>query len=101
MIAFKVSVPQVQHSDRIVNQIQQNLTSAFDKLQQNQLLNTSTVGDIRESALTTAQFQSFYGFQWVLADGQSVIGSDFQHLTGLTVVPDKTGGDTNFFIRIN
>ncbi len=99
--ASKVSVPQVQHPDRIVNQIQQNLVTAFGQLQQNQLRNTSAVGDIRESSLAESQFQTFYGSEWILADGRSVIDSEFQRLTGSTTVPDKTGGDTNFYVRVN
>lgn len=102
VVSEKVSIPQIQHPDRVVNQIQQNFVTAFNALQRSLLNQTTAIGDIRESGLTVDQFQTFYGTtDWVLADGSSAIGSGYQRLTGNTTVPTKANGATNYFVRIN
>jgi len=57
------------------------------------LANSSTqLGDIIHSGLTEAQFQALRGNNWVLMNGQSIVGSDFAILTGITTLPDATTG---------
>ena len=46
------------------------------------------VGDIVTSMLTEAQFQSQRTAAWVLMDGASCVGSDYETLTGNATVPD-------------
>lgn len=53
--------------------------------------NTDTVGDVRISLLTEAQFQNINGTDWVLMDGQSSAGSAYETLTGNSTVPDAVG----------
>lgn len=49
------------------------------------------VGTIIHSMLTTAQFQTQYGTNWVLADGSSCTGTKYASVTGATTVPDMRG----------
>lgn len=49
------------------------------------------VGTILHSMLTLAQFQLISGPGWVLADGQSVSGSKYHAVTGLSIIPDMRG----------
>lgn len=46
------------------------------------------VGTIIHSMLTTTQFASEYGDNWVLADGRSVSGTKYALVTGLGTIPD-------------
>lgn len=55
------------------------------------LLNPSYVGDVRQSMLSEAQFQSENGNEWILCDGRDVTGSDYASVTGNTVLPDMRG----------
>ena len=52
---------------------------------------TFTVGDIKHSLLTTAQFQGLMGDCWVVMGGQDVSGSDYATLTGKNALPDASG----------
>jgi hypothetical protein len=59
------------------------------------LANAGTqLGDIVPSALTQAQFQSLRGNNWVQLAGQSIVGSDFALLTGITTLANMVNGDT-------
>lgn len=49
------------------------------------------IGDFRESMLTLIQFQAINGPGWVLANGQSCVGSYYEEITGNTTVPDARG----------
>ena len=49
------------------------------------------VGTIIHSMLTTTQFASEYGDNWVLADGRSVSGTKYALITGLGSIPDMRG----------
>lgn len=52
---------------------------------------SAAVGSIQASLLTEAEFQSIFGTGWVLARGQSVSGSKYTSLTGVSSVPDLRG----------
>lgn len=49
------------------------------------------VGTVIHSMLTTAQFASEYGDNWVLADGRSATGTRYAAVTGLSTIPDMRG----------
>lgn len=49
------------------------------------------VGTVVHSVLTLAQYQSLAGPGWILAEGQSIIGSTLHSLTGMTNAPDARG----------
>lgn len=55
------------------------------------LFNTPPIGSVMSSFLTELQFQAETDTTWILADGRSIIGSDFAGLTGLSVAPDLRG----------
>jgi hypothetical protein len=49
------------------------------------------LGDVKQSSLKPQEFYAENGTTWVLADGRSVIGSDWADLTLKTNVPDYRG----------
>ena len=49
------------------------------------------VGSIIDTMLSEAQFQASAGTGWVLSDGRSVVGSQYQITTGATTIPDLRG----------
>ena len=49
------------------------------------------LGDIQKSILDLATFQSLHGTEWVLCDGQNIVGSELGNLTGLATAPDMRG----------
>ena len=49
------------------------------------------IGEIRSAMLTESQFQTLNGTGWVLADGRSVAGSEYQTITGSSTIPDLRG----------
>lgn len=67
----------------------QSMGSAANWIQDNIIL--PPLGTVIESMLTEAQFQAAYGTGWVLCDGASCSGSDYETLTGKSTVPDARG----------
>lgn len=53
--------------------------------------NLGQVGDVKQSILTEAQFQSIHGSAWTLMDGKSVVGSQYETVTGNSTLPDARG----------
>lgn len=49
------------------------------------------LGDIVPAMLTEPEFQSYYGYNWVLCNGQSIAGSDLDTLASLPNAPDCRG----------
>lgn len=49
------------------------------------------VGTVIHSMLTSAQFSTQYGDNWVIADGRVVTGSLYHSVTGSTQIPDLRG----------
>ena len=58
-------------------------------------MQSTSIGQIKASMLTEAQFQSTAGTGWVLCDGRSVAGSEYESVTGNSTIPDLRGS----FIR--
>jgi hypothetical protein len=52
---------------------------------------SAPLGDIKQSMLTLAQFAAENLGDWVLADGQSCLGSAYASVTGNLIVPDMRG----------
>jgi hypothetical protein len=50
-----------------------------------------SIGEIKYSMLTLAQFQAEYDTTWVLANGANVAGSNYATVTGNTNIPDLRG----------
>lgn len=55
------------------------------------LTNIAPVGSVMTSFLDESTYQSQVGTGWILCDGRSVVGSQYQSLTGHTNVPDMRG----------
>jgi hypothetical protein len=53
--------------------------------------NAGQVGDVVDSVLDEATFQSVRGPGWTLMDGKSIVGSRLALLTGWTNLPDSRG----------
>lgn len=52
---------------------------------------TAQVGDVVQSMLTEAQFQAIRGTDWVLADGRTAAGTEYNSITGNANIPDMRG----------
>lgn len=52
---------------------------------------TAQVGDVVQSMLTEVQFQAQRDSTWVLMDGRSVTGSEYEAITGNSNLPDACG----------
>ena len=64
----------------------------FLPLQQQQtLINSGQIGDVKYSTLTEAQFQAEADSSWILCDGRSVSGSEYHLITGNVNIPDARG----------
>ena len=88
---------------RLFNQLQTNIINGIYKLQNGLDPVTSSIGDIQLSALSLSQFQDLRGPGWVLANGQSASGSQYQKITGKGTVPNQVSAFTGIspYIRIN
>jgi hypothetical protein len=69
-----------------IAQIENDISTNSDNI-----LIVMPVGSVVHSMLTEAQFQAENGFGWVLARGQSVVGSRYQTITGSPNAPDLRG----------
>lgn len=52
---------------------------------------SGTIGEVKASMMTLAQFQAQFGTNWVLADGSSATGTKYATITGSTTLPDCRG----------
>lgn len=59
------------------------------------------IGEVKLASLTLAQFQSIAGTNWILANGQSSVGTQYALLTKNNVVPTVTLAGVTTFIRVN
>lgn len=83
-------------TDSRLNTDESNISTLTTRL--NALVaNFLPVGSVMHSLLTEGQFQSimtdagFASGSWILADGRNVAGSIYEHLTGISTVPDMRG----------
>lgn len=52
---------------------------------------SGTIGEVKASMMTLAQFQAQFGTNWVLANGASATGTKYATITGNTTLPDCRG----------
>lgn len=107
MSANQTQIPAVKHDDDAINQIQQNVNKVFRNLN-NQITENQTsishmniLGEIKFASLTLAQFQMIAGPDWILANGQSSVGTAYAQLSGNLNVPTVTLAGTTAFIKVN
>lgn len=76
-----------------IAQIENDISTNANDISTNSdnILIVMPVGSVVHSMLTEAQFQAENGFGWVLARGQSVVGSRYQTITGSPNAPDLRG----------
>jgi hypothetical protein len=67
------------------------MNELIQKINQVELNQKNQIGVIQQALLTESQFQSLNGSCWVAMSGQSIAGSDYAILTGLTTLPNAQG----------
>jgi len=87
-IKKNIQVEETQYKSSVSESTMQKIGSSLNWVNQNSV---HVLGEIKQSMLTVAQFQAEIGTTWVLCNGQSATGSDYEALTGNSVVPDMRG----------
>ena len=85
----KIMIEEVRYRSAVSESTLTKIGAAINFLQDNA---STQIGDIQSSILTEAQFQSLRSTKWVLMDGRSVVGSDYETLTGISNIPDMVTG---------
>lgn len=107
MSANQRQLPVIQSQDNIVTQLQQNSNKVLRNLSNNidsiqiSINEMTIIGEVKFASLTLEQFQDIAGTNWVLANGQSSVGTEYALLTGNNTVPTVTLAGTTTFIRVN
>jgi len=103
----QVQIPYLQTPDNSLNQVQQNINKVLRNLN-NQIVSINDsveqleiIGEIKLANLTLSQFQSTAGTNWILANGQSSVGTAYAQLTGNQTVPNISVSGTTAFIKVN
>ncbi|SRR6266403_2023100 len=103
----QVQIPAIQTSNDALNQVQQNINKVLRNLNgQIQTLtldmdNLTIIGEVKFASLTLPQFQSQAGNNWILANGQSSVGTQYAILFKTNVVPNVSVSGITAFIRVN
>lgn len=107
MSANQRQIPIIQTTTPGITQIQQNsnkvlrnLSNQIDSIQTD--INQMTIlGEVKIASLTLSQFQAIAGTNWILANGQSSVGTNYETLTGNKTVPTVTLAGVTSFIKVN
>lgn len=106
-MANQVQIPVIQGAGAATTQVQTNTNKVFTNLNNqitsltSQINQTTIIGEVKLADLGVAQFQTQAGDNWVLANGQSSMGTAFSKLTGNNVVPTISIAGLMAFIRVN
>lgn len=106
MNANQTQIPIIQTGDQNT-QIQQNTNKVLRNLnnQVTALQNFTGmllgIGDVSFSALGLIQYQAIHGKTWILANGQSSVGTAYASFTGLLTVPTISVSGCNAYIKVN
>lgn len=85
-----ITVEETHYSAAVsADQLAQKLGELFNMLLQN--ADNYAIGSYCQSMLDETQFQAIKGSGWVLADGRSVTGSQYETITGNSNIPDARG----------
>ena len=84
-IKKNIQVEETQYKSSVSESTMQKIGSSLNWVNQNSV---HVLGEIKQSMLTVAQFQAEIGTTWVLCNGQTASGSDYEALTGNSNVPD-------------
>jgi len=106
MAGNQTQVPVIQ-SDQNTTQLQQNTNKVLRNLNnqivslQDEMNQTVIIGEVKFASLSLSQFQAVAGNNWILANGQSAVDTEYARLTGNTTVPTVTLAGVNTFIRVD
>jgi hypothetical protein len=105
--ANQTQIPSIQTPDNSLNQVQQNINKVFRNLN-NQLINLSgevndlmIIGEVKFAPLTLLQFQAQAGSDWIIANGQSAVGTQYALMFKVNVVPNISVSGLTAFIKVN
>lgn len=104
--ANQVQIPIIQTGDN-VTQVQQNTNKVLRNIynQVTSLISSTAqiqgIGDVILSPLNLIQFQNIHSDSWILANGQSSVGTKYQTLTGILTVPTISVAGTNAYIKVD
>lgn len=103
----QTQVPVIQTGTPSLTQVQQNANKVFRNINnqvvaiQSQVDQMTILGEIKLASLTLTQFQNIAGTNWILANGQSSVGTAYETLTGNKTVPTITVTGSTAFIKVN
>jgi hypothetical protein len=106
-MANQVNIPVIQNQVPGFVQAQQNINKVFNNIYgqltslQNSVSQIQSIGDVILSPLTLSQFQTNHGSDWIIANGQSSVGTGYETLTGNKTVPTVTVSGVTAFIKVN
>jgi hypothetical protein len=106
-MANQVQIPVIQNQDGALTQLQQNTNKVLRNLNnqivaaQISITQMTILGEIKLASLTLLQFQAIAGTDWILANGQSSVGTAYETLTGNKTVPTITIAGSTAFIKVN
>lgn len=107
MSGNQTAIPVIQTNVDSLTQVQQNTNKVLRNINNNIVslqedVNSMTiVGEVKLASLTLTQFQSVAGMNWILANGQSSVGTQYETITKNQVVPTITVTGATAFIRVN
>lgn len=103
----QVNIPVIQTPTQSVTQIQQNINKIFNNIY-GQVTSLQTLvdqiqglGDVILSPLTLSQFQTIHGTDWIVANGQSSVGTSYESLTNNKTVPTVSVSGVTAYIKVN
>lgn len=106
-MANQTSIPVIQTGTNSLTQIQQNINKVLNNIYgqvtniQNLVNQLQGIGDVILSPLTLTQFQTIHGTNWIVANGQSSVGTAYETLTKNQTVPTITVGGVTAYIKVN
>lgn len=104
---MQTQIPLIQTDNDHLNQTQQNINKVLRSINSQvssiqDFVNESTiVGEIKLASLNLTQFQKISGTNWILANGQSSVGTAYALLTLNNTVPNISVTNATAFIRVN
>jgi hypothetical protein len=105
--ANQVQIPIIQTDSKDLVQAQQNTNKVLRNINNQMVVVQDTVsqlgvlGEIRLSPLTLTQWQAEAGTNWIAANGQSSVGTEYASKFSLNTVPTISVTGTNAYIRVN
>jgi len=107
MSANQVNIPYLQTQDSGLNQVQQNINKVLNN-QDNKIIDLQAsvnemiiLGEVKFSPITLEEFQAVAGTTWILANGQTCVGTDYSQEFSQNTVPNISVSGTNAFIKVN